>query len=133
MNKEWAGVEKLVPVKLFPFIGPGPGSITFSRKRKRWGGQAQHIQNQRFAVAGPTISDKASFRLPTVRNRQPAVLCPLPIRPFVKRPGESAYLALIFCITIKIAGGGECAGEKVCCVDSRNFAFPRTAARLHVE
>jgi len=57
----------------------------------------------------------------------------VPVGAFVKCLSERAKLALSFCVSVEITCGSECAGEKICRVDRREFAVARTTASLHVE
>ena len=93
MDKERAGVQELVVVDFSPLIGGGPGGIAFRGQRMRRRTQAEQVEKQRLVIALPAIRQKAALRLPTVRDRRPAVLGPLPVGAPVQLVGQRADFA----------------------------------------
>src|SRR5689334_12433537 len=93
MNEERPGVKKVVTVDSLPVVRPGPRAITLFRKRIRGRSQAENVQNQRFAVPGPAITDELRLWFPTVTDGERPVLGPPPIGALIKRRRELPQLA----------------------------------------
>src|ERR671919_966223 len=110
MNKERAGINKFVPVELFPFVSSGPAAIAVFGKWKGRRRKTKNVQNQSFAVSGPAILDKSRLRFPTVSDCKTAILRPMPIGPGVKIVGDLSDFSFIFRVAIEIHCRRECSG-----------------------
>ena len=120
-------------VELLPAVRPRPGFVALLRQRVRRRSQAQHVQEDRLAVALPPGFQKSALRLPSVRDRQTAVLRPPPVNAAVERVGKRRYLALFFRLAVEVGGGGQCPGEQERRIDGRQLGLPRTPTGLHVQ
>src|SRR5450759_3685544 len=133
VNEERPGVQELLAVELLPAVRPCPCLVAALWQGVRRRSQAEHGQENRLAVALPPGFQKPVLRLPCVRDRQAAVLRPLPVDAAVERVGKLRYLALLFRLAVKVGGGGQCPGEQEGCVDGRQFRLPRAPTGLHVQ
>src|SRR6266496_4758445 len=120
MDEERPCVQKLMPVKLLPFISPGPSLIALFGQRVRRRGETEDVKKEGFVVALPPILDESIFRSPAVRDRvlpseagplgtsdDSIVLGPLPVGPGVEGLGKCANLALIVSVAIEILRGRQ--------------------------
>src|SRR5919106_946977 len=70
MNEERSGIKKLMTIDALPVVSPGPGAITLFRKWIAWRSKTENVENQRFAVAAPAVSDELRPRFPSVTDGQ---------------------------------------------------------------
>ena len=68
-----------------------------------------------------------------MRQRGTTVAGPVPVGSFIEIIGELANLCLDGGIAVEIGGERQCAREKECRIDRREFAFPNAAARFNVQ
>src|SRR5687768_1867640 len=68
MNEEWTGIKKLVTIDPLPVVSPGPGPVTLFRKWIAWRSKSENVEDQRFAIAAPAISDELRLWFPSVTD-----------------------------------------------------------------
>ena len=99
----------------------------------RWRTKAEQVQEQRLVIALPPIWQESALRLPTVRDRRPAILGPLPVDAPVQLVGQRSDFALVRRFIREIGRRGQHARQQKCRIDGGQLTLPNTPSGLHVE
>ncbi len=107
VGEQRSGVQVFLFVRSFPTVGRRPGGIGALGKRMRGRAQPQDIQQHRLVVAFPTVLKEPALGLPAVGDRWTMVLRPSPIGAPIEPAGETADLALVRRVHVKIDSGRQ--------------------------
>src|SRR5512140_882366 len=133
MDEKGSRVKEARPVDLLPAVRRCEGAVALPREGKRGRTESEDIEDQRLAVAGPSIPEKSRAGLPAVRDGDAAVAGPLPVRPLVQRLGERPDLALDGRTAIEVGRGGQRPREKERRVHRGKLALPRSPPGPHLQ